>query len=82
VRRIHAGTLGSLFGRIFCGKPVPTPDQVRGRLFPENAPAGGLRLCCNTRAETTEITVILIAQGGDSWPLCQESAKIRPFIRE
>src|SRR6266849_10539624 len=27
----------SLFGRIFCGKPVSTPDQVRGRLFPENA---------------------------------------------
>src|ERR1700730_7922661 len=25
-------------GRIFCGKPVSTPDQVRGRLFPENAP--------------------------------------------
>jgi release factor glutamine methyltransferase len=29
--------LDSLFGRIFCGEPVPTPDQVRGRLFPENA---------------------------------------------
>jgi hypothetical protein len=22
----------------FCGKPVSTPDQVRGKLFPENAP--------------------------------------------
>src|SRR5712692_8593426 len=31
--------LESLSGRIFCGKPVPTPDQVRGRLFPENAPS-------------------------------------------
>jgi hypothetical protein len=30
--------LDSLRGRIFCGKPVSTPDQVRGRLFPENAP--------------------------------------------
>ncbi len=29
--------IDSLFGRIFCGKPVSTPDQVRGRLFPENA---------------------------------------------
>jgi tRNA 2-thiouridine synthesizing protein A len=29
---------GILLGRIFCGKPVPTPHQVRGRLFPENAP--------------------------------------------
>jgi hypothetical protein len=27
----------SLFGRIFCAKPVSTPDQVRGRLFPEKA---------------------------------------------
>jgi len=26
-----------LVGRIFCGKPASTPDQVRGRLFPENA---------------------------------------------
>src|SRR5262245_31304755 len=25
-------------GRIFCGKPVPIPDQVRDRLSPENAP--------------------------------------------
>jgi hypothetical protein len=29
--------LASLVGRIFCGKSVSTPDQVRGRLFPENA---------------------------------------------
>jgi hypothetical protein len=32
---------GFRFSRIFCGKPVPTPDRVqdhvRGRLFPENA---------------------------------------------
>src|SRR5215813_10035708 len=27
-------------GRMFCGKPVSTPDQVRGRLFRENAPIG------------------------------------------
>jgi putative oxidoreductase len=27
-----------LFGRISCGEPVPTPDQVRGRLSPGNAP--------------------------------------------
>jgi hypothetical protein len=30
-----------LLCRIFCGKPVPTPDQVRGRLFPETAPVIG-----------------------------------------
>jgi hypothetical protein len=24
-------------GRIFCGRPVPAPDRVGGRLFPENA---------------------------------------------
>src|SRR6266545_4840961 len=29
----------SVSGRIFCGKPASTPDQVRGRHFPENAPA-------------------------------------------
>jgi cytochrome c peroxidase len=29
--------LACLVGRIFCGKPVSTPHQVRGRLFPENA---------------------------------------------
>src|ERR1700687_2921284 len=35
--------VASLAGRIFCGKPVSTPDRVRGRLFPENAlfEAGG-----------------------------------------
>ena len=26
-----------MFGRIFCGEPLHTPDQVRGRLSPENA---------------------------------------------
>jgi hypothetical protein len=32
------GATDSLGGRIFCGKPASTPDQVRGKLFPENAP--------------------------------------------
>ena len=27
-----------LFGRISCGEPLSTPDQVRGRLSPGNAP--------------------------------------------
>lgn len=25
--------------RLACGKPVPTPHQVRGRKFPDHAPA-------------------------------------------
>ncbi|MBX9845298.1 MAG: hypothetical protein K2Z80_26150 [Xanthobacteraceae bacterium] len=34
----ESGTaLDSLLGRIFCGEPLHTPDQVRGRLSPENA---------------------------------------------
>jgi hypothetical protein len=33
-----------LSGRIFCGKPASTPDQVRGRLFPENAPTASFRV--------------------------------------
>jgi hypothetical protein len=32
--------LGFRFYRIFRGKPVSTPDHVRGRLFPENALSG------------------------------------------
>src|SRR5712692_3715242 len=40
-----AADLESLSGRIFCGKPASTPDQVRGRLFPENAP--GPTTCSN-----------------------------------
>jgi predicted TIM-barrel fold metal-dependent hydrolase len=36
---VCAAAQESLRGRIFCGEPVSTPDRVRGRLFPENAPA-------------------------------------------
>jgi hypothetical protein len=32
------GAPASLVGGIFCGEPVSTPDRVRGKLFPENAP--------------------------------------------
>jgi hypothetical protein len=31
------------FAHVLFGKPVSTPDQVRGRLFPEHAPAAGRR---------------------------------------
>jgi NAD(P)-dependent dehydrogenase (short-subunit alcohol dehydrogenase family) len=34
--------LVSFSGRNFCGKPVSTPDQVRGRHFPENAVTVGI----------------------------------------
>src|SRR5437762_1947426 len=37
IRSCGIGSCARLFGRIFCGEPLHTPDQVRGRLSPENA---------------------------------------------
>src|SRR5882724_5851295 len=37
IRSCGIGSCARLFSRIFCGEPLHTPDQVRGRLSPENA---------------------------------------------
>jgi release factor glutamine methyltransferase len=54
--------LESLFGRIFCGKSVPTTDQARGRLFPENALDASISIAGARRA----LARMFAAQGLDT----------------
>ena len=67
--------LDSFSGRIFCGKPVSTPDQVRGRHFPENAlsvaiVAAAAAITCVSAAQAQQHTVrVAVVRALTSTPL-------------
>ena len=81
---LAARAQASFSSRIFCGKPASTPDQVRGRLFPENAPARARDLALAgvlsalSLAIGVEMAPAIAALGGAvalRWIVCGEAAR-------